>query len=472
MSTHVAEGLHHLVERGALLGVEDAVEFADRGKNRFDARIAHGLAFLDSVFEHADRVVLGPQLGIGGVEPVFDINGHHLYLHGAVAVAVPAEHAAFVTAAGEIKAVVLFHRFGPSLLVHAARGSCRFRLPLRKGWNPTTTALRSAASCARSSTVPIIMLTALAEDTDRIVSLELGADDYLTKPFNPRELLAHIRAVLRRASGQPTEDCKDMRYAFGSWKLDTARRELFDPEGALISLTAGDYNLLIAFLEHPRRVLDRERLAADLHQGPHGPALRPPRRRAAFKAAPQDRGRSEEPRNHQDSAPRPLPVHARGDARMTAERGWGMIAAFAVVIGGGALVASNDRELAAQHSFARAIVERATSMAEALADLAPEERADALEHYHKRDFRVRLSSEAPEPPIEAWRHGDSIIDEGNKAVPEAILDDLLLHALNGIPDRFDPEARSILCAHGGEVTLLERDGGGLIARATLPATPD
>jgi two-component system OmpR family response regulator len=110
------------------------------------------------------------------------------------------------------------------------------------------------------STVPVIMLTALAEDTDRIVGLELGADDYVTKPFNPRELLARIRAVLRRATGQPAEDGRDVRYAFGGWKLDTARRELFDPEGTLIALTAGEYDLLIAFLEHPRRVLDRDQL--------------------------------------------------------------------------------------------------------------------------------------------------------------------------------------------------------------------
>ncbi len=110
------------------------------------------------------------------------------------------------------------------------------------------------------SNVPIIMLTALAEDTDRIVGLELGADDYVTKPFNPRELLARIRAVLRRASGQPAEEQDDLHYSFAAWRLDTARRELFDPEGSLVSLTAGEYDLLIAFLEHPRRVLDRDQL--------------------------------------------------------------------------------------------------------------------------------------------------------------------------------------------------------------------
>ncbi len=111
------------------------------------------------------------------------------------------------------------------------------------------------------STVPVIMLTALAEDTDRIVGLELGADDYVTKPFNPRELLARIRAVLRRVAGQATaEDDKATVYLFAGWRLDVARRELLDPEGALVSLTAGEFDLLVAFLEHPRRVLDRDQL--------------------------------------------------------------------------------------------------------------------------------------------------------------------------------------------------------------------
>ncbi|MBT4908330.1 MAG: response regulator [Rhodospirillaceae bacterium] len=110
------------------------------------------------------------------------------------------------------------------------------------------------------SNVPVIMLTALAEDTDRIVGLELGADDYVTKPFNPRELLARIRAVMRRASGQPAEESADARYEFADWRLDTARRELFAPDGALVTLTAGEYDLLIAFLQHPRRVLDRDQL--------------------------------------------------------------------------------------------------------------------------------------------------------------------------------------------------------------------
>ena len=113
--------------------------------------------------------------------------------------------------------------------------------------------------------IPIVMLTAVAEDTDRIIGLEIGADDYLTKPFNPRELLARIRAVLRRAEG-PTPDPPDGALAFAGWRLDTARRELRDPDGVLVELTAGEFDLLAALVERPRRVLSRDRLL-DLTKG-------------------------------------------------------------------------------------------------------------------------------------------------------------------------------------------------------------
>ena len=113
----------------------------------------------------------------------------------------------------------------------------------------------------RVSAVPVIMLTARVEDTERIVGLELGADDYVTKPFNPRELLARIRAVLRRGPGPGgTDPDRHAHYRFAGWCLDTARRELVDPDGTLVALTAGEFDLLLAFASHPRRVLDRERL--------------------------------------------------------------------------------------------------------------------------------------------------------------------------------------------------------------------
>ena len=118
-----------------------------------------------------------------------------------------------------------------------------------------------------STRIPILMLTAVAEDTDRIIGLEIGADDYLTKPFNPRELLARIRAVLRRSEGQgPAADPVEGIMTFAGWRLDPARRELRDPDGVLVELTAGEFGLLAALVERPRRVLSRDRLL-DLTRG-------------------------------------------------------------------------------------------------------------------------------------------------------------------------------------------------------------
>jgi len=111
------------------------------------------------------------------------------------------------------------------------------------------------------------MLTAVAEDTDRIIGLEIGADDYLTKPFNPRELLARIRAVLRRAKRpESTSDPVEGAFFFAGWRLDPARRELRNPDGVLVELTAGEFDLLLALGEHPSRVLSRDQLL-DLTRG-------------------------------------------------------------------------------------------------------------------------------------------------------------------------------------------------------------
>ncbi len=119
------------------------------------------------------------------------------------------------------------------------------------------------------SDVPIVMLTAMGEETDRIIGLELGADDYVPKPFNPRELLARIRAVLRRSGEGPGErrgEVSARSYRFSGWQLETARRRLLDPQGAEVALTGGEYDLLLALLERPNRVLTRDMLL-DLLRG-------------------------------------------------------------------------------------------------------------------------------------------------------------------------------------------------------------
>jgi len=122
------------------------------------------------------------------------------------------------------------------------------------------------------SGLPVIMLTAKGDEVDRIVGLEMGADDYLAKPFNPRELVARIKAVLRRAStgagglsgGRRTESAAI--FCFSGWRLDTERRELTSHEGVLVPLSGGEFGLLAALVGHPGRVLSRDQLL-DLARG-------------------------------------------------------------------------------------------------------------------------------------------------------------------------------------------------------------
>jgi two-component system OmpR family response regulator len=118
------------------------------------------------------------------------------------------------------------------------------------------------------SDIPILMLTALGAETDRIVGLEVGADDYLPKPFNPRELLARIKAILRRFDRAEVAggSLAGHKLAFDRWVLDTDRRTLIEADGAEVSLTTAEFRLLTVFLERPRFVLSREQLL-DLTSG-------------------------------------------------------------------------------------------------------------------------------------------------------------------------------------------------------------
>ena len=119
-----------------------------------------------------------------------------------------------------------------------------------------------------TSEVPVILLTAMSDDTDRIVGLEIGADDYVVKPFNPRELVARIKAVLRRSAGGTARvRAPDAgAYAFGPWVLKTGERELVGEDGVAVPLSTGEFNLLLALVTHPRQVLTRDQLL-DLAQG-------------------------------------------------------------------------------------------------------------------------------------------------------------------------------------------------------------
>jgi two-component system OmpR family response regulator len=133
---------------------------------------------------------------------------------------------------------------------------------------PGEDGLSLCRSIRESSGIPVIMLTARGEELDRIVGLEVGADDYVAKPFNPRELLARVGAVLRRTNTLPPRlrGPTAERYRFGEWTFNAAQREIVGPEGLALPLSSGEFKLLMAFLERPKVALSREQLL-DLTKG-------------------------------------------------------------------------------------------------------------------------------------------------------------------------------------------------------------
>lgn len=124
-----------------------------------------------------------------------------------------------------------------------------------------------------SSDIPIIIVTAKGEDVDKIVGLEMGADDYLVKPFNPRELLARIRAVLRRAEPQArgAGEAAKQTFHFNGWRVSLLAREVVSPTGAKVAMTGAEFDLLHAFCENPNRVLTRDQLINMTHGRTAGP---------------------------------------------------------------------------------------------------------------------------------------------------------------------------------------------------------
>jgi two-component system OmpR family response regulator len=141
---------------------------------------------------------------------------------------------------------------------------------------PGQDGLSLCRSLRAESSIPIIMLTAKGDEVDRVIGLEMGADDYLPKPFGSRELVARIRAVLRRsreagpAASDPARGPK--QYRFDRWRLDTGRRELVRDDGTVLPLSTGEYDLLIVLVERPQRVLSRDQLL-DLARGRTATAL-------------------------------------------------------------------------------------------------------------------------------------------------------------------------------------------------------
>jgi two-component system, OmpR family, response regulator len=171
----------------------------------------------------------------------------------------------------DIRSLVAGFLQGNGFEAHVARDGAEMRQKLQSRsfdlvvldlMLPGADGLELCRTLRKTSTLPIIMLTAKGDETDRIVGLEVGADDYLAKPFNPRELLARIKAVLRRTAGPDAPHGGEVGrgYLFDGWRLDMLRRELVNPAGVVIDLSTGEYDLLLTFVEAPNRVLDREYL--------------------------------------------------------------------------------------------------------------------------------------------------------------------------------------------------------------------
>jgi two-component system OmpR family response regulator len=125
-----------------------------------------------------------------------------------------------------------------------------------------------------SSTIPIVMLTALGDEINRIVGIELGADDYITKPFHPRELMARIKGLLRRASYGAISPPQQTAMQFAGWQIDPILRQLVNPEGVHVSMTTAEFDILLAFCQNPGRVMTREQLLRLTHAGTAGPVER------------------------------------------------------------------------------------------------------------------------------------------------------------------------------------------------------
>jgi len=163
-----------------------------------------------------------------------------------------------------------FQRFELQL-VHATRPSAGLALLRGGGFDaaildvmlPEMDGFELCRTIRKDSDIPIVMLTARGEVMDRIVGLEIGADDYLPKPFEPRELVARIRAVLRSSAGTGVGAAPAQavgRVRIGAWSFDRVQRRLYDPEGVMVPLSAAEYRLLVAFVDHPDLALSRERL--------------------------------------------------------------------------------------------------------------------------------------------------------------------------------------------------------------------
>jgi DNA-binding response OmpR family regulator len=164
--------------------------------------------------------------------------------------------------------VILAHN-GESFLSELHAHAEQLSLVILDVMLPDTDGFALCRIVRKRSNLPIIMLTASSDETDRIVGLELGADDYIAKPYSPRELLARIKAILRRAGSEPAASVR--YYHFNGFTLDLLERTVVDSEGNPVALTGLDFQLLKYFVEHPGTVLDRSLLCEETRGRDSGP---------------------------------------------------------------------------------------------------------------------------------------------------------------------------------------------------------
>lgn len=183
----------------------------------------------------------------------------------------------------EIARILIDALRAAGFIVHAAASAAEMDAALRKDcfdlvvldvMLPGEDGFSVCRRLRATSSMAIIMITALAEDVDRIVGLNLGADDYLPKPFNSRVLIAHINAVLRRTRPGAGECGRGGTLQFSGWHIDPGKRRLHNPDGAQVTMTSAEFDLLLAFCRNPQRVLPREELLALMHGGLAGPVQR------------------------------------------------------------------------------------------------------------------------------------------------------------------------------------------------------
>ena len=179
------------------------------------------------------------------------------------------DHALVVDDDGEIRNLLAEYLARQGFRVSLARDGREMRQVLENGrpdivvldvMLPGEDGLALCRDLRAKSSIPVIMLTARGEELDRIIGIEMGADDYLAKPFSPRELLARMKSVLRRARALPQTRAEGHRVRFAGWTVDLAARHLVAPDGVVVPLSGTEFRLLSVFIEHPNRVLDRNQL--------------------------------------------------------------------------------------------------------------------------------------------------------------------------------------------------------------------